>query len=447
MARWGSVLICRRCPKSAGELSWTDNISLVAPQPVSILSYRVDPDGVLSLVRQLAPDARARVDETTWRTLEVPPSHRAHGHAAARRSALVLTHEPESYNGPRWAETVGELRDRCKGFPPTSRTAGVVRALSAVSFRLDLGPGCVVDLDEAVEDERSAIVLAIAEHLDALLLTPSSVRDRRGRVLIGDCPGDLDAALPAGASSIPTSELRAGAQPCDGSPDPSPERVALRALALAATSSRAFLEQMDPEKVDLDLEHARLRAWVEAVGLADELEPDEWRLIQTPVLWADEQAAVDAAWRLEGLTVLAWALGIVELPPYDEMVKPTELYPSLGFLDPDAGEAMTKRASLLPRADIEAVRAQLFTIRWRLREFRRTGETLDLTRAPTVSRYGALDFSGCRLIDHDLSIGRLPIDIAPEDQIKRVDDIVLERLEALTWLLEGGTYSHVTLEL
>ncbi len=414
---------------------------------MSILSYRVDPHGVLSLVRQLAPRARASGEGTTWQRLEVPPSP-APVKGLDARSTLVLTHAPESYCGNGWSDTISDLRERCKGFPPTGRTPEVVRALSGVGFRVDLGPGCVVDLDTDPPDELSAIVLAIAEHLDAFLLTPSSVRDRRGRVLIGDEPCDPNATLPAGAASIPASELH---RPEIGSRapdvDPSPERVAFRALALAAVSSRAFLEQMDPDKVDLAFEHARLRAWVDAVGLGAELEPDEWQLLQAPVFWVDERVAVDAAWRLEGLTVLAWALGLVDLPRYDAMVRPTELFPVVGFLDPDAGARLATGSRLADPVTVEKVRCQLLTVRWRIREFRLTGKCLDLTTAPTLTRLGKLDFSACRLIDGDLAIGRLPIDITPADQIKRVDDIVLERLEALTWLQEGGTYAHVTLPM
>jgi len=416
----------------------------VAPQPVSILSYRVDPEGVLSLVRKLVPLARADRDDSTWRTLEIPPEESRH----PATSSLVLTHAPESYRGPEWASTVGALRDRCKGFPPTGRTSEVVRALSGVGFRLDLGPGCVIDLDRPEVGGQSEIVFAIAEHLDAFLLTPSSIRDRHGRVLIGDEPTDPDAVLPTGAASIPNRELRASGSPagpeCE---DPSPSRVARRALALAAVSSRAFLEQMDPDKVDLLAEHARLRAWAESVDLGDELEPDEWQLLQAPVYSVEERTAVDAAWRLEGLTVLAWALGLIELPSYDCMVKPTELFPAVCFLDPDADRRLTENAALVARSEIDSARQKLFTVRWRLREFRMTEATLDLRTAPTLTRFGPLDFSGCRLVDGDLAIGRLPIDMVPPEQRKRVDDIVLERLEAMIWLTEGGSYAHATLDL
>ena len=96
--------------------------------------------------------------------------------------------------------------------------------------------------------------------------------------------------------------------------DPSARRVALRALALAAVCSRAFLEQDDPEEVDQEGERQRIEQWViEVEGLDAELEPDEWRILQSGIEMLDDRAGVDAAWRIEGLAVLVWALGLAEL--------------------------------------------------------------------------------------------------------------------------------------
>jgi hypothetical protein len=247
---------------------------------------------------------------------------------------------------------------------------------------------------------------------------------------------------------MPSLELRAslGPDPAqDATSDPSPVRVARRALALAAVSSRAFLEQMDPEKVDVLFERAKLLAWVEAVNLGDEIEPDEWQLLQAQVGEVEHRRAVDCAWRLEGLTVLAWALGRVEIPPYDRLVRPAELFPAIHFLDPDAGLDLAAAATLPSAEELELVRRRLFTVHWRIREFRLTGTPLDLTTAPLVTRSGMLDFSGCRLIDGDLAIGRVPIDVAPPEHLRQTTNIVAERLVALRWLAEGATYSHLSL--
>jgi Domain of unknown function (DUF4272) len=412
----------------------------VGPQPVSILSYRVDPDGVLGLVKQLAPAATTVVTDATWSTIEV--------RLAAASAPLVLTHCPDDYDGPGWPDSVRQLRERCKGFPPTVRTAEVMRALSCVRFRIDTGVGCVVDLERPDVDEGAALVLAVAQHLDAVLLTPTALRDRWGKVLIGDDGSDADAVLPAGSTAMPSLELRAalGPEPSHGAEhDPSPARVARRALALAAVSSRAFLEQMDADEIDVFFERTKLLTWVDAVGLGDELEPDEWQLLQAQVGEIEHKRAVDSAWRLEGLTVLAWALGRIEIPPYDRLVRPAELFPAVRFLDPDAGHELARQATLPSDSEVDSVRRQLFTIHWRIREFRLSDQPLDLTTAPHVTRAGLLDFSGCRLLDGDLAVGRLRIDEAPAEHVRQTANIVAERLVALRWLAEGATYSHLSL--
>src|SRR5947199_2100857 len=94
----------------------------------------------------------------------------------------------------------------------------------------------------------------------------------------------------------------------DDKPEPpTPKRVARRALALAAVTARALLEQQDPADSRSEANRQRFLSWVAALGLEDELEPDEWEVLQRPVGRLDRQAAVNATWRLEGLGVLAWA--------------------------------------------------------------------------------------------------------------------------------------------
>src|SRR5207248_10992204 len=61
---------------------------------------------------------------------------------------------------------------------------------------------------------------------------------------------------------------------------PTPERVARRALALAAVTARALLEQQDSADPRGEANRQRFLSWVAALGLEDELEPDEWEVLQ-----------------------------------------------------------------------------------------------------------------------------------------------------------------------
>jgi hypothetical protein len=86
---------------------------------------------------------------------------------------------------------------------------------------------------------------------------------------------------------------------------PGPQRVAQRALVLAAVSCRAWLERdrANPGAEDF---HQRLRRWLEAAALAPEFKPAEWELVHTPLGLLESRREVNASWRAEGLGVLAW---------------------------------------------------------------------------------------------------------------------------------------------
>jgi hypothetical protein len=71
---------------------------------------------------------------------------------------------------------------------------------------------------------------------------------------------------------------------------------------------RAMLEQdaTDPDARDT---YREMLQWLKNSGVEDELEPDEWEVVQRPLGKLDSQSHINATWRLEGLCMLAWALG------------------------------------------------------------------------------------------------------------------------------------------
>src|SRR5205085_11773149 len=110
----------------------------------------------------------------------------------------------------------------------------------------------------------------------------------------------------------------------------------------------------------------RVLAWIDAAGFGEELEPDEWEVLQRPVGGLTKQAAVNASWRLEGLGVLAWALGRYDLPAYDQLIDVWPLLRSVSFLDADAARSRVAPTSVRPVAELQALSTTLFTLHWRL---------------------------------------------------------------------------------
>lgn len=406
----------------------------MAAQPLSILSYRVDPDGVLDVLAQVSPDVVVSYEGPSWVRADVP--------AIPGRPRLTLLHDPERYSGPDWPLHLLELRERLTAFPPTPKRATILRGIAGLQFAVTVDPACLVDLDGP--DPRADIVYAIADHLDAFVLTGSGLRDRAGRILIGHQRPDPAATLPHAASVMPSSEMLAGRSLLAEEP-PSPARVARRALALAAVSSRAFLEQMDRSTVDVEMERVKLHAWVDAIGIGDEIEPDEWQILQTKAGLLDDRKAVDAAWRFEGLTVLAWALGRADVPPDHQLVEATVLFPSIGFLDFEGALDLIASAELRSAAEIEMLRDRLALLHARLRDLRMTKRQQAFARAARsamIERLGDLSGGPDPSVATALAVDAMS-DATTPDEVNQIENIVLERLIAAEWLLEGGLYGQI----
>ena len=50
-----------------------------------------------------------------------------------------------------------------------------------------------------------------------------------------------------------------------------------------------------------------MQPWLDTQDIAEEMEPRERRIIETPTRQLAQQDVIDSIWTLEGLVVLAWA--------------------------------------------------------------------------------------------------------------------------------------------
>jgi hypothetical protein len=250
-------------------------------------------------------------------------------------------------------------------FPDTDRKPMALWLTTTLQFAL----GTLFDPDADTEnDPRLEVLYALTEMLDGVLFTPSSLRDAHGRILFGkggedeEDPdavwprvlGQVSAAEPFGAAIHERSRPKTAAeQECEARP-PLPERVARRALALKAVTKRAFLEP-DARTPAAGRKYRDLLDWISTIGIGDELEPEEWEVLQRPLGRLDPRQYVDSSWRLEGLVVLAWVLGKFEIPPHDDLVSRGALWRSLGLLNAkDARALLTNPALAVARGDRHA---------------------------------------------------------------------------------------------
>jgi hypothetical protein len=374
---------------------------------ITIYARIRDPLGVLTLLRTLCPAVEVEGRGKKWKSATV----------SCDAGTFTFFNDPSYYEGDDWARQMSGMKGFLSRWGNTPHKLPVLRATDFFTFSLATG----WEPDLAEDDERLQYLFAVAEHLDGILFLMSEVRDARGRLLMsGD--GRFDAQ--AGPPRLP-EEAR-----------PTAQRVARRALALAAVSARGFLDQ----HVSDDLEggeqyRGRLLKWVEEVGFGDELEPDERDALQRPAGGLDEEEVMRTTWRLEGLSVLLWALGLTEFPPHDQMGSMDTLCPPVGFLDAKAAKRFLKNAALRPAGEIDAKQRQLFSLHWRLREYHLRPKAMDFVAFAQKAWFGPFDLTGLPLIDNDLAIGGAPIHGADSRAYGITCALTHERHLAANWLL------------
>jgi hypothetical protein len=404
-------------------------------EPINIFSARDDAQGVLSYLRGLFPDAEVRSAGGTWTTITV----RFGSNGGAK--SLTFLHDPAYYAGPDWSRQRAGMQGYFDRFPAGDRASQLRSTID--SLRFALGTSFEPDFDPE-GDERLGVVFGVARLLDGVLFTPSSLRDADGRVLVGaDGEADADAVWPMDDAVVLTPLRAAALAAAEGRPrPPGPKRVARRAVALMGVVGRAVIERevrlkrVAPEHADGM--HDRLLRWLTDVRGDTEFEPAEEAVVQSAPGRLHEQHFLDAMWRVEGLALLGWALGRLDLPRYDELVSIDAVWDGMAFLEADEIKALLAKPPLRPPEQLEAVRRQVLAYHWRLSQFRHVAaKAMDFEAFARDCRFGPLDLSPFELVDGDLALQGRRIDTAPAELLDSCCSIAAERHRAINWLCQG----------
>ncbi|HJZ92023.1 MAG TPA: DUF4272 domain-containing protein [Gemmataceae bacterium] len=232
-------------------------------------------------------------------------------------------------------------------------------------------------------------------------------------------------------------------------PSPPPaRRVAARALVLAAVVGRASVEMnlRDTHSESSGPVSDQVLARLKRLGLTSELEPEERAFLSAPLGRVDPVLVTNAAWRGEGLAVLAWALNRLALPPYDEPAFPPDrAQKSVGFENPDVARELLTSATLRPPAEIERYATTTTVVSWRCRTFRMYPGPWDLIGyLRSQPSFKETWLEGLRVVDGDLAVGSQPIASAPAERVQACERIAVERQTAAYWLEgDGAVYSKV----
>lgn len=420
----------------------------MASEPINIFSHTIDPSGVAKLMKKLAPDSAIAGPASDWSEIRAVTKK---GGMFRREKALILGHNAEYYDGDDWSRQVLGMQGYFSEFPDVPNKVEIFKLIRSFRFSLSVP---VDDLDIDSDDDRLELLFEVCRHLDGVMFTPSSLRDSRGRILI-DSTGYVDPAavlpkLPPTDDDPDAVDLLDGEDEDEDPEPPTPVRVAQRTLVLTAVAARATLEldhlQDALSKEEGEEHRQRLLSWVAELGIDDEFEPQEWKVLQRPIGSLEEQDFINAMWRVEGLAVLAWSLQIHPVPAYDELVIPMELYDAIGMFDADAGRKLLNEPQLRSAEEITGMLEHLLALHWRVRDLSIRAEPMDFVAFSKDCWFGSFDLSGFRIIDDDLAVGDSAIADADPDEVSKLGSIAIERHQAINWLrgYASTLYSAVT---
>jgi hypothetical protein len=420
----------------------------MAMEPINLFGRELDRPAVARRMREITPKVELDAPyDDGWRELTATFG------PIWNRKRLTIRYDPDYCSEPNWSRQLEGMRGYFSRFPETPRK---VRALMLThTFKFSLATDFRPDAAR-MDDPRVQALLAVAEVLDGVLITPSALLDARGRVLFGadgaamEDPGarwprviyevEVDAArAPAGAHSARAPVSADADEEHDPDPAataPDAARVAVRALALAALADRAFLDD-EPDRRSLSERHGGLVSWARKAGAEAEMEPEERAVLLAPPGTLEPGQQANATWRLEGLGVLLWALNRGDIPPHDQEAHAQTLFETAGVLRADAARELLAAPALRPRDEIAALRMRLFALNWRITEYHISRQVMDFARFAATAWFGPLDITGLPLVEGDLAIGGMRIDVTPPRELARTRSIVHERHLAANWLWEG----------
>lgn len=216
--------------------------------------------------------------------------------------------------------------------------------------------------------------------------------------------------------------------------------VARRALALSAYCCRGYIDK-GKGNADAESLRERLIQWLARFDLMGQLGPAESEAVRAPLGSLRPGLATRITWEVEGLAVLAWALGRGACPEHDGEVDPYATTDSVGLLADDADTAIVT-AKLRGNEELLAYRELMYAVHCRVRDFQRNGSRKDFACWIEPKWLDLLHIDTTRVIaDDDLGFGGQPIGSLSADKVARYEWSIAEQHRASIWLV-GEERNH-----
>jgi hypothetical protein len=223
-------------------------------------------------------------------------------------------------------------------------------------------------------------------------------------------------------------------------PARSSDEILNRLFCLAA-NYRRFVAEFAPETETTDQVAAYIKSmleWFESTGAADALSPVERTLVHKPPRTWTRQERLDASWRSECKAVMAWALGFMSLPPYDQKVDSDLLLELVD--DGEPPEKLIRRARVRPVEEL--ARAQEEAERWYWRAtaaspYFESAQFGSPTRRAEMIR---------RAIGEEATLFGKEYALLSVEEFWTARSIARERLYALNWIWDGADWDDVIID-
>jgi len=361
-----------------------------------------------------------------------------------KRSIIHINYDREFCSAPNWPKQMAGMKNFLSGFDmDADRTAAVMRLVD--QFQFTLGIVLEPEIGDSGEDMRLDVVHALAEELGATIFTPGALLDSHFRPFF-EMEGDVDpdAVMPAvaaaggaaaGVEPLATIQLAPDADTHDKDdwePDPpDAQTVARRLYAMVGLAARGLYDMNVAQGQQPAYSLDDLTGYIDAIGVTAQTDGAERRILNTPGGKLPQQDTINSVWCLEGLAVLAWSLGLADLPRYDEVVETDKLLDALRMGDVEFARQTIDSATLRPRAELDKYAEHILLFHWRMVDFRVRPQAINFHE---VKIWGEPDLSWASLIDDDLVIRGAPISLADADAVSMAGSIAMERHKASNWL-------------
>lgn len=154
----------------------------MATEPITLFARIPDPNHAIAVLREVFPKVNVSGDGDTWREAEVLIG------VWPFKKKLTVSHDPAYYSGENWDVQMEGMRGYLSRFPEVPERA---RA-SALTRQFGFALGTIYDPDLKSNDYRFTIISILASELEAVMFTPSSIRDCSGRILFSADINDID---------------------------------------------------------------------------------------------------------------------------------------------------------------------------------------------------------------------------------------------------------------